>query len=57
MNFLKSGGSQYPLDTLKQAGVDLTTPEPIRVAVQRFDEVVSEMETILERLEKREKKR
>jgi oligoendopeptidase F len=57
MNFLKSGGSQYPLDTLKQAGVDLTTPQPIRVAVQRFNEVVSEMETILERLEKREKEK
>jgi oligoendopeptidase F len=57
MSFLKSGGSQYPLDTLKQAGVDLTTPQPIRVAVQRFDEVVSEMETILERLEQKKKKK
>lgn len=57
MNFLKSGSSKYPLDTLKETGVDLTTPHPIRVAVQRFDEVVSEMETILERLEKREKKK
>jgi oligoendopeptidase F len=55
LNFLKSGGSKYPLDTLKETGVDLTTPHPIRVAVQRFDEVVSEMETILEKLEKRKK--
>jgi oligoendopeptidase F len=56
MNFLESGGSKYPLDTLKETGVDLTTPHPIRLAVQRFDETVSEMETTLERLEKRERK-
>ena len=29
LTFLKAGGSAYPLDALKQAGVDLTTPEPV----------------------------
>ena len=29
LTFLKAGGSSYPLDALKQAGVDLTTPEPV----------------------------
>jgi oligoendopeptidase F len=49
MNFLKSGGSKYPLDTLREAGVDLTTPDPIRMAIHRFDEVVGEMEAIVKR--------
>jgi oligoendopeptidase F len=51
MDFLKSGGSKYPLDTLKDAGVDLTTPQPIVMAVRKFDEIVSQMETIVKRLE------
>lgn len=29
LTFLKSGGSQYPLDTLQQAGVDMTSPAPV----------------------------
>lgn len=29
LDFLRAGGSRYPLDTLRAAGVDLTTPEPI----------------------------
>jgi len=51
MNFLKSGGSKYPLDTLKDAGVDLTSPQPIVMAVRKFDEIVSRMEIIVKRLE------
>lgn len=51
MDFLKSGGSKYPLDTLKDAGVDLTTPQPIVMAVRKFDEIVSQMEIIVNRLE------
>jgi oligoendopeptidase F len=53
LDFLKSGGSRYPLDTLKDAGVDLTTPEPIQVAIDKFDAVAGEMETILERIEQK----
>jgi len=51
LDFLKSGGSKYPLDTLKDAGVDLTTPQPIVMAVRKFDEIVSQMEIIVKRLE------
>jgi oligoendopeptidase F len=51
LDFLKSGGSKYPLDTLKDAGVDLTTPQPIVMAVRKFDEIVNRMEIIVKRLE------
>ena len=50
MNFLKSGGSKFPIDTLKDAGVDLTTPKPIETAIKRFDSVVTEMEKIYNRV-------
>jgi oligoendopeptidase F len=52
LTFLKSGGSEYPLDTLKKAGVDLTTEEPIVLALKYFDDTVSEMEKIYNILEK-----
>ncbi|MCP4150249.1 MAG: oligoendopeptidase F [bacterium] len=55
LNFLKSGGTKYPLDTLKDAGVDLTTTAPIKVAIAKFDEIVSEMEVIVDRLKKKKK--
>jgi oligoendopeptidase F len=51
LDFLKSGGSKYPLDTLKDAGVDLTSPQPIVMAVRKFDEIVNRMEIIVKRLE------
>ncbi len=42
--FLKSGGSRYPLESLKIAGVDMTSPEPILAAVRRFEQLVAAME-------------
>lgn len=38
LEFLKSGGSKYPLDTLKACGVDMTTSEPIKKAVKIFED-------------------
>ena len=38
--FLKAGRSLYPLDALKLAGVDLSTPEPVRSALNTFDALV-----------------
>lgn len=46
LNFLKAGSSRYPLDVLKQAGVDLTSPEP----VQKGFDVLSAMVDRLEEL-------
>jgi oligoendopeptidase F len=36
MDFLKSGGSKYPVNSLKKAGVDITTPESIQRALSEF---------------------
>lgn len=45
--FLKSGCSQYPLDTLKAAGVDMTTNVPVEKALKVFEELLDEMESLI----------
>lgn len=45
--FLSSGGSDYPIELLKRAGVDLTKKESIRSALQVFSDYVDEMEALL----------
>lgn len=45
--FLAAGGSNYPIETLKKAGVDMTSPEPIIQALQTFAEKVDELEKLL----------
>ncbi len=40
INFLKQGGSTFPLDQLKEAGVDMQSPEPVKNAVEYFDSLV-----------------
>ncbi len=47
LDFLKSGGSKYPLDLLRDAGVDLEKPEPVNAAMARLSELVVELEGIL----------
>lgn len=42
--FLKRGGSLYPIDILKEAGVDMTTPKPIEATIKRFNELLDMME-------------
>jgi oligoendopeptidase F len=44
IEFLSMGGSAYPLDELKHAGVDLTTPEPIETALKKFEKVLNDAE-------------
>jgi oligoendopeptidase F len=41
--FLRSGGSRYPLQSLKVAGVDMSTPAPVQAAIARFDKLVDEL--------------
>ncbi|CAG7643129.1 oligoendopeptidase F [Paenibacillus allorhizosphaerae] len=45
LTFLKSGGSEYPLELLRNTGVDLLTPEPITDLLSLFDRLVGELET------------
>lgn len=47
LNFLKSGGSDYPLNTLKKAGVDMTTPEPLVTTLDVFAKLLEELEQML----------
>ena len=46
--FLCTGGSDYPLNELKIAGVDLTRPETVREALAVFDSSVTEMTALFE---------
>ena len=47
LNFLRSGGSKFPLEALKIAGVDMTTPAPIESALQLFERRLDELESLL----------
>lgn len=47
LGFLKGGFSRYPIDLLKGAGVDLTTPEPVIQAIGKFRSLVEELELLL----------
>lgn len=47
LNFLSSGSSDYSIELLKKAGVDITTPEPVRQAFQLFESHLSQMESLL----------
>lgn len=42
--FLKSGGSRYPIESLKVAGVDMESAEPIQSALDKFSQIVDELE-------------
>ncbi len=44
LEFLSMGGSAYPLDELRHAGVDLTTPAPIDAALAKFDRLLADAE-------------
>ena len=44
IELLKSGGSDYPVELLKKAGVDLTTKEPFMAVVKRLDDLVNQLE-------------
>lgn len=47
LDFLKSGGSRYPLNALQQAGVDLTTPQPVEAAFASLAGLVDRLEKLL----------
>lgn len=47
LGFLKSGGSKFPLETLKPAGVDMTSPAPIESTLKLFERRLEELEQLL----------
>jgi oligoendopeptidase F len=52
LTFLSAGGSKYPIQLLKDAGVDMTTPEPLNLTVKKMNRIMDEMEKILDRMKK-----
>ncbi|QWU18334.1 oligoendopeptidase F [Paenibacillus sophorae] len=46
LGFLKSGGSDYSINILKKAGVDMSSPQPIREAMSVFENVIEQMEQL-----------
>jgi oligoendopeptidase F len=49
LEFLKSGGSHYPLELLKKAGVDLTKPDAVQSLIYYFDHLIDQLSKILEK--------
>ncbi|UTR15348.1 oligoendopeptidase F [Salipaludibacillus sp. LMS25] len=47
ITFLKAGSSDYPIEVLKKAGVDMTSSEPIKQAFVVFEKTLDEMEALL----------
>lgn len=45
--FLSSGSSDYPINELKKAGVDMSSPEPIEKTIDKFNEYLDELEKLL----------
>jgi oligoendopeptidase F len=47
LTFLGAGGSKYPIDLLKDAGVDMTSDEPLNLTMQKMNRVMDDMEKLL----------
>jgi oligoendopeptidase F len=47
LNFLKMGGSDFPINELKTAGVDMNSPEPVVNAIRHFEGLVNRLETLM----------
>jgi len=48
VDLLCAGGSDYPMNLLRKAGVDMATPEPFELAMQKMGRVIDEMERIVD---------
>jgi oligoendopeptidase F len=46
LTFLKSGGSRYPLESLKVAGVDMNRQEPVHMALEKFETLLEEFSSL-----------
>ncbi len=49
LSFLKAGSSMYPIDVLKTAGVDMTSPKPILAVVNKMNELLDKMDELLKK--------
>lgn len=49
LKFISSGKSKYPIELLKDAGVDMTSDEPLELTVKKMNRVMDEMERLLDK--------
>jgi oligoendopeptidase F len=47
LNFLKSGSSDYPLNILKTAGVDMNSEKPVLAVSEKMNAILDEMEQLI----------
>jgi oligoendopeptidase F len=47
LGFLKSGGSKFPVETLREAGVDMASPEPVQATLELFARRVKELSALI----------
>ncbi|MEC8474187.1 MAG: oligoendopeptidase F [Planctomycetota bacterium] len=47
LNFLKGGCSKDPLELLRDAGVDMSSPEPVRTTLERFKSLTDELDSLI----------
>lgn len=47
LGFLQAGCSKDPLDLLKDAGVDMTSPQPVETALERFSQLVKQLDALV----------
>ncbi len=47
MDLLSAGGSDYPIELLRRAGVDMTTPEPFRMLLRKMERAMDDVEKII----------
>ncbi len=47
LDFLKSGGSKFPLESLKLAGVDMSKPEPVQEAMNTFSSLLDQLKSLI----------
>jgi oligoendopeptidase F len=52
LDFLKLGGSKFPLDELKDAGVDMRSPEPVKKAIAHFKKRVGQLKEEITRIKR-----
>ena len=52
IEFLSAGGSDYAIELLKKAGVDMTTPTPLQLTMKKMNRVMDDMEKILDTMKK-----
>jgi oligoendopeptidase F len=52
LKFISSGRSKYPIDLLKEAGLDMTSDEPLELTMRKVNRVMDEIDKVLDQQQK-----